>query len=469
MDGVECRAVPGKGVGLFAARDFEAGSVIMKETPLLEIDLGKFARDDKLERTCKKHRVPCEIFLAPFAVLRASAAVQAKVEELFCPDDSHLDAFTHTQEQFGILKGCLDELDAVGALPSNVTVAQFWKMLLICQCNAVEAGDKLALFSTFSRGNHSCRPSAWHCMQRGEKVLRAVRPLKSGDEITYSYLGLEDLLKGAEQRNLELQRTKCFTCDCSECCIDRSRAFQCPKCQSIAVACSDGGGVDLRCQNEACGASFDQEARARALNEEKSCVHTALELPGIIQQKHGGDPRKAMEEIVQLAGRFSASLHPQHWVVHCMNLMLRDLHKYVLRSPPEKTVQVMQKMLDYTKRIYPGVSYCVAMQLVDLAEECLKSSASGAGLITQLLLAQESASEALRLVEICNGPEHESATALKNLLAKVERGLSAVKCANSGCTKKRDMLCARCKMVGDCSSECQKAACKARHKTVCKK
>ena len=50
-------------------------------------------------------------------------------------------------------------------------------------------------------------------------VLRAIKPIRSGDEITFSYIG-SDMLMGAddgEERRALLQRRWDFRCECARC------------------------------------------------------------------------------------------------------------------------------------------------------------------------------------------------------------------------------------------------------------
>eukprot|EP00933_Yihiella_yeosuensis_P013489 TRINITY_DN12479_c0_g1_i1.p1 TRINITY_DN12479_c0_g1~~TRINITY_DN12479_c0_g1_i1.p1 ORF type:complete len:480 (+),score=86.60 TRINITY_DN12479_c0_g1_i1:36-1442(+) len=467
MAGVESKAVPGRGVALFATKDFDVGSVILEETPLVTFEIGSSARIVGLDEICSKHQVPKEMFYSVIAVLEAGEKVQAKVDELFCPSDDDINAFEACREQYRIVRSCLDAAFESEVLPKKVDVQRFWKLLLICQCNAVEVSQGMALFETFSRGNHSCRPNAWHCMQKGRKVIRAVRSLKAGDEITYSYLGLQDLLKGSSIRNKELELTKCFSCSCDYCCLDTSRAFHCPKCKSLAVYFKEDGNAGIACQSETCGEKVFGENAKALLDKEAEWSERVLDLPQQLQQKHKGDPQKAFQEVLDLTVLASGELHPQNWIVNFLHTIQRDFHQHILQSPPVETAKVLQKLLTYAKQVYPGISYCSAIAHHALGEEYLKAIQRRDD-FRPMLEAEKHLAEALRIVEICNGPQHDFSLDLKKTCKRLAESLSS-KCANEDCIKLGSNKCAGCKSVAYCGQDCQAAHWKRGHKKVCKK
>jgi len=64
--------------------------------------------------------------------------------------------------------------------------------------------------------NHSCAPNAVFISSFGKWLIKTLRPLRAGEEITISYLGWE-LLQPTNFRQQQLWRSKCFNCCCSRC------------------------------------------------------------------------------------------------------------------------------------------------------------------------------------------------------------------------------------------------------------
>jgi [histone H3]-lysine4/36 N-trimethyltransferase SMYD len=62
--------------------------------------------------------------------------------------------------------------------------------------------------------NHSCDPNAILLYEGVTQVIRAIKPLKEGDELFHSYT---DLCKPTYLRQQHLQRTYGFICDCERC------------------------------------------------------------------------------------------------------------------------------------------------------------------------------------------------------------------------------------------------------------
>lgn len=79
----------------------------------------------------------------------------------------------------------------------------------------------MALFSTLSMVNHSCRPSChvsfhWHASTGLTAALRAIRPVAAGEEICISYgPQVGERITAARQRALQQQYG--FVCGCCAC------------------------------------------------------------------------------------------------------------------------------------------------------------------------------------------------------------------------------------------------------------
>lgn len=93
----------------------------------------------------------------------------------------------------------------------------------IWRTNAQKIGDEEAVFEIICRVNHSCCPNAictWNS-NTGQMELKALRPLKRGDEVTISYIRNElGLNVDARRRELKFWN---FVCMCTRCA--RSRRY----------------------------------------------------------------------------------------------------------------------------------------------------------------------------------------------------------------------------------------------------
>ncbi|OBS72341.1 hypothetical protein A6R68_13080, partial [Neotoma lepida] len=75
--------------------------------------------------------------------------------------------------------------------------------------------------------NHSCDPNCSIVFNGPHLLLRAVREIEAGEELTICYL---DMLMTSEERRKQLRDQYCFECDCIRCqtqdksCIDASNA-----------------------------------------------------------------------------------------------------------------------------------------------------------------------------------------------------------------------------------------------------
>jgi SET domain-containing protein len=71
--------------------------------------------------------------------------------------------------------------------------------------------------------NHSCDPSAKQVLSpdgalQAEAVIVASRAIKEGEEITISYINVDDTeLDSTQKRGAKLQSEYLFHCNCSKC------------------------------------------------------------------------------------------------------------------------------------------------------------------------------------------------------------------------------------------------------------
>ncbi|XP_059268549.1 histone-lysine N-methyltransferase SMYD3 isoform X2 [Mustela nigripes] len=82
----------------------------------------------------------------------------------------------------------------------------------ICNAEMQEVG--VGLYPSMSLLNHSCDPNCSIVFNGPHLLLRAVRDIEAGEELTICYL---DMLMTSEERRKQLRDQYCFECDCFRC------------------------------------------------------------------------------------------------------------------------------------------------------------------------------------------------------------------------------------------------------------
>merc|ERR1712039_587137 len=93
------------------------------------------------------------------------------------------------------------------------------RALVAFQSNAWHGpGDgKMSLYATLSRLNHSCDPKACTSSEGDKAVLKALRTISAGEEVTASYLPADSLKLPLQERRQALAQTWGFWCQCPRC------------------------------------------------------------------------------------------------------------------------------------------------------------------------------------------------------------------------------------------------------------
>ena len=130
---------PGKGQGVFAARDVSKGERILVDTPFFVVP-----------RPYDKHKVLSEFELMPLAR-------RQQYMQLYCPDR-------------------FDDL-------------YMTDVMRIFEANCFNIGDKAAMFLTATRFNHSCLPNIYYSWseKRNEIVFHSMINILDGEEMTICY------------------------------------------------------------------------------------------------------------------------------------------------------------------------------------------------------------------------------------------------------------------------------------------
>ncbi|XP_072804729.1 histone-lysine N-methyltransferase SMYD3 isoform X2 [Vicugna pacos] len=92
------------------------------------------------------------------------------------------------------------------------------QQMVICNsftiCNAEMQEVGVGLYPSMSLLNHSCDPNCSIVFNGPHLLLRAVRDIEAGEELTICYL---DMLMTSEERRKQLRDQYCFECDCFRC------------------------------------------------------------------------------------------------------------------------------------------------------------------------------------------------------------------------------------------------------------
>lgn len=110
--------------------------------------------------------------------------------------------------------------DAKWNCPSD----RFGVLSRICLCTSLAGNSNVRSDIMLSQLNHSCAPSAKPAFTSGtaEMHLVATRDIKTGDEITVSYVdtskrGKDNAMEARRRRRMELARGWHFACSCTRC------------------------------------------------------------------------------------------------------------------------------------------------------------------------------------------------------------------------------------------------------------
>jgi len=225
----------GKGRGLVATRKVAAGDLLLQEIPLMVID-------------SEDREVSSDVFKVEFEAV--DEVTKSKVLELFDPvrDDLKLELFENISEveagirksqeespenqELGELARRMGELGAGIVREADAEEEEYIRAqrifaansMQVCEVGALYSATEGALYHHISLINHSCNPNAVWSWTKGDfrrKGVRAIKPIKKGEEILVNYVDLEEFNYGnRESRRLALVDKFGFFCKCSECSLE---------------------------------------------------------------------------------------------------------------------------------------------------------------------------------------------------------------------------------------------------------
>ena len=196
------RNVPGKGMGMFAARDIEPGERIIAEKPLARWAVRTSATREERIRS--------------FAEVVVDFSAEQKAKLLGLSEASHYGKIPGKRTLMGTW--------LTNALPINYEDGQ----------GSSADMEEAAVFETICRINHSCLPSCHHEWNPsigadGMETVHALRAIAQDEELSISYLMPAGRLR-AERQQLLSSRFG-FECRCPLCSLDGEARARSDSCQ----------------------------------------------------------------------------------------------------------------------------------------------------------------------------------------------------------------------------------------------
>ncbi|CAE7232471.1 unnamed protein product [Symbiodinium natans] len=240
--GTQIRRVLGRGLSLFATKNFDQGVAVLEDRPFFRRP--SFAQLKKYQKFFSKafqkqyekikapltlpghsEKVQSYVYASP-SMLRSAVAfatssrlVQQMILELHYPrlDLAH---------PIVCIAGEVAALCA-RTVPECAEVEEVLQRAILAIEMNIFTGE--SCFLTISRLNHSCFPNVVFVSDK--RHFRSLQPIEAGQELLHSYLGRE-LLLPIELRRRHLWRSKCFQCACERCASqeDPLRAIACMRC-----------------------------------------------------------------------------------------------------------------------------------------------------------------------------------------------------------------------------------------------
>nr|POE66664.1 set domain-containing protein 5 [Quercus suber] len=186
----------GKGKGLFATKFIPRGTLIIREMPL--------------------------ILAADGAPQIVEAYVKLPEAQKIIYDDLHSYLPRKLDLESATDPYSVDWIDTTESMPISATQARVMG-IFAANSFATSGDDRLALFVTIARLNHSCVPNVYHCYNAYENcmTIHASQDITEGTELFTDYIQEASSYQTRAHRIEQLRCRYGFTCQCSAC-SDRS-------------------------------------------------------------------------------------------------------------------------------------------------------------------------------------------------------------------------------------------------------
>eukprot|EP00933_Yihiella_yeosuensis_P005437 TRINITY_DN109951_c0_g1_i1.p1 TRINITY_DN109951_c0_g1~~TRINITY_DN109951_c0_g1_i1.p1 ORF type:complete len:675 (-),score=91.00 TRINITY_DN109951_c0_g1_i1:184-2208(-) len=337
---VSIEATSDHGNVLIAKRDYRAGDVIFRETPLILYKGGLMQ-----------------------AYQRCSATLQQELLSLYA---GRLPAATDLSDKLKEIDNSAFELAIQGPFDSMAEKAE----------RRQELGR--GIFKYLGLASHACRPNA-RCSSitdDGMQEVFCISDIPSGSEITISYLGENLLTEPTSKRQELLQKRWKFRCRCVNCAVgakDDVRAFPCQNqsCDGTCYMrnlCEDGGkdakqNVLLACSE--CKLCPDSEYSKRCSIREAvfakyvQPISAKFDEQGVGWALRKDKGREMQVHLDQLYVYFQEWLKPRHYLAKLFILILKDWglvpSKCLAKDPSITHLEAWRKLSKYYQEVLPGM------------------------------------------------------------------------------------------------------------------
>ncbi|KAG5202233.1 hypothetical protein JEQ12_003623 [Ovis aries] len=170
-------------------------------------------RECKCLKSCKPRYPPDSVRLLGRVVFKLMQETPSESEKLYSFYDleSNINKLTEDKKE-GLRQLALtfqhfmrEEIQDASQLPPSFDIFEAFAKVIF---------SFSFLFSSMSLLNHSCDPNCSIVFNGPHLLLRAVRDVEAGEELTICYL---DMLMTSEERRKQLRDQYCFDCDCFRC------------------------------------------------------------------------------------------------------------------------------------------------------------------------------------------------------------------------------------------------------------
>lgn len=193
--------VGGRGRGLIASSDLPAGSLVLLEPATIATPPGQ--HQDMCDRG---EDTDFSLFFETMARLRAGGeGARALRDRLCCLHPSPDEVVSVARDQLADMR--IDASELPNRLPTGMSLADVRHVERVANRNAftltsppgmmlrpelqrLEGGSGLFLFTSLF--NHSCEPNCVWSVVAGVAIVRCVRDVREGEELTISYVDLEE-------------------------------------------------------------------------------------------------------------------------------------------------------------------------------------------------------------------------------------------------------------------------------------
>nr|XP_055229956.1 histone-lysine N-methyltransferase SMYD3 isoform X3 [Gorilla gorilla gorilla] len=182
-------------------------------------------RECKCLKSCKPRYPPDSVRLLGRVVFKLMDGAPSESEKLYSFYDleSNINKLTEDKKE-GLRQLVMtfqhfmrEEIQDASQLPPAFDLFEAFAKVIcnsftICNAEMQEVG--VGLYPSISLLNHSCDPNCSIVFNGPHLLLRAVRDIEVGEELTICYL---DMLMTSEERRKQLRDQYCFECDCFRC------------------------------------------------------------------------------------------------------------------------------------------------------------------------------------------------------------------------------------------------------------